>query len=454
MTKKFNLLFILVMMFVLASCSNKPKTTGFMVPGFVDETKNVSSLRIIDVPDKPIEIGQFSNANIKLEATYTDGTKSYKTITEEFFAEEDLPQLKTPGEKSFEFLYKNNHLVLKFTLVEAKSTPRFQVIFKDKDGKLLQADMVNYLDEAKYYGTKSIDYEKNGKYYRFDGKWSESVKHIYKYTEVTPVYTECKIVDSFDEYFDRTPLYSQNYNIVSKGTAEKDILVYIGRMNNVPIVNYGTVLRDDYKLKSLEYSKKQYTRVEFVQEVAKNLVNTVINKNYYHDSADNNHNKCRLANSYLLNFDSEKQELLNALELPECLLRAPSDRGFKNISIDRIDGTKTSDKSIINHLEVEAYNKYSAENANIFNVSEDYPLGYYDYSLFADLDVYIATKYSTKTVDGKEEYSLSDVKICFTYQNLRFDYVYRSTEDENNTHGYPLVISDRMIALAIFKSEL
>ena len=180
MTKKFNLLFILVMMFVLASCSNKPKTRGFMVPGFVDETKNVSSVRIIDVPDKPIEIGQFSNANIKLEATYTDGTKSYKTITEEFFAEEDLPQLKIPGEKSFEFLYKNNHLVLKFTLVEAKSTPRFQVIFKEKDGKLLQADMVNYLDEAKYYGTKSIDYEKNGKYFRFDGKWSESVKHIYK----------------------------------------------------------------------------------------------------------------------------------------------------------------------------------------------------------------------------------------------------------------------------------
>ena len=158
MTKKFNLLIILVFVFILASCgNNKTSKPEIMVPGFVDESRDVTSVRIIDVPSEPIQIGHFSNANIKLEATYTDGTKSYKTITEEFFREEDLELLKTPGEKYFEFLYKNNHLALRFTLVGAVTTPRFQVIFKDREGKTLHADMINYLDEAKFYSTKSLD---------------------------------------------------------------------------------------------------------------------------------------------------------------------------------------------------------------------------------------------------------------------------------------------------------
>lgn len=455
MTKKFNLLLILVFVFILASCNNNKKTSkpGIMVPGFVDESRDVTSVRIIDVPSEPIQIGHFSNANIKLEATYTDGTKSYKTITEEFFREEDLELLKTPGEKYFEFLYKNNRLALRFTLVEAISTPRFQVIFKNREGKTLQADMINYLDEAKFYSTKSLDYEENGKYYRFTGEWSESVKHIYKYTEVTPKYVECKTVSSFDEFYDRTPLYNMSYRMVSRGTHDNDILIYVGRINNVPLINLGTVNRNDYKLTSLEYQKESYTRINFVKEIANNLQNNIIYNNYYHDSADNNHIRCKIMNSNVLNFDLEKEELINDLSLPECFLRAPSDRGFIAMSLDRGDGIITSDKSVLNHLVVTPYDLYNEDNSNILKVIEDYPLGYYDYSLYANLDVYIATKYDIELVGDQEQYTLSDVKICFTFSDLRFDYIYRKTEDENNVHGNRLVINDRLLAFAIYKSR-
>ena len=56
---------------------------------------------------------------------------------------------------------------------------------------------------------------------------------------------------------------------------------------------------------------------------------------------------------------------------------------------------------------------YNANGSNILNLTEDYPLGYYDYY-------------------------------------LNFDYVYEKTEFTNSEHADKLVINDRMIAHAIY----
>lgn len=452
MTKKLNFLLVLLFTFILCACSGK-KDNKFYVPGLIDESKNISTLRVVDVPKDPIEIGYFSSANIKLEATYTDGTKGYKTITEELFSEKDLESMKIPGKKSFDFVYRGNHVVLNFELKQSRSTPRFQVIFKDRNGKLLQADMINYLDEAKFYPTsQSLDYKEKGKYYRFDGEWSESIKHIYKNTEVTPKYTECKIVNSFDEYYDRTTYYGMHYDVVSKGTKDNELLLYIGRLYNVSVYDFGELARDDYKNTSIEYQKNNYTRLEFTREIGYNLQNNILINNYYHDSADNGFIRAKLMNSSILNFDLSKEETMDELTLPKCFLRAPSDMGFTGYSKERYDGTFSGTKSIFNHLEVDPYNMYNANGSNILKLSEDYPLGYYDYYLNCDLDVYLAVTYDEELVGDQYQYTLTDAKISFCYNkdDLNFDYVYEKTEFTNSEHVDKLVINDRMIAHAIY----
>lgn len=474
MIKKFNYLLILLLVFTLFSCADNESgntspsgddndiTSLFHVPGLLDENNFVSSLQIIDVPTEEIEIGYFSNANIKLEATYIDGTKAYKTITEEFFGESDLEKLKTPGKKHFEFVYKNNHMSLDITLKKPENPARFRVEFKDKDGNVLESSMINYLDEAKYSGpTTKLGYYSKGKYYRFDGKWDKNLKHIYQNISTMPLFTECELETFFDEYQERTTYFGLNYDTIqtlNKSTYDES-LIYIGRMYNVSLLDLGEIYRDDYKNIALEYQRESFTRLEFVEKISENLKISIMHDNYYHDSFDNNYPRCYLVNSSLLNFnlslntDLEDDEL-GLYQISSCFLRAPSDQGFSGLSFERYDGIQTSFKSIFNHLEKEPYDLYNQNGSNILKLTEDYPLGYYKYVLAADLDIYLDIEYTTYESGGAENYLLKNAKICLCYDNLRFNSYYKKNlSDSYNLHHNKLTIVDRMVAEAIYFSE-
>ena len=135
MIKKVFLLFIFILL--VSSCNNNDEIINDVSFNEIkldnvifDEDKNVSSIEIIDVPAE-IKIGHFSSFNIKFKINYVDETVSYKRITEEMFSEELLEEFLNPGDKYFDFVYKNNHISLRFKLIESENPVYFNVEFKD-----------------------------------------------------------------------------------------------------------------------------------------------------------------------------------------------------------------------------------------------------------------------------------------------------------------------------------
>ena len=192
--KKLLYLFIsLCLTILVCGCSNKNASYKFFNvydPYYFDSNKEVSTIKLKGVPTSPIEIGYFSYAGIYLDVTYTDGSKEKVPVTERLFPESELMDLKIPGKKNYDLLYKDTHMSLKFELKEATIDLKYQVHFYDRNSNLIYTSYCSYLEEAKCPNNSEIKDYTDGKYiYKFNGNWGISLKHIYYNLELYPVYS-------------------------------------------------------------------------------------------------------------------------------------------------------------------------------------------------------------------------------------------------------------------------
>jgi len=415
----------------------------------IDSSKTISTLEIVDVPNEPIDIGRFRWAGIKLKATYTDGTTSYKDVTEDMFSEDQKPLFLVPGEAYFDFVYRGNHLPLRFTLVEVSKPSYWPVTFYDRNDRMLQADLLSYMSNAKYRGdTSELDYIEDGKYYKFVG-WDKSLKYVCNTLKLHPKYEVSQIAYNYDNY------YKSSYGYELLDIYQEDIGVYhaalyLGRVENAKLVDFGTVNRDDYVDETVSFEKYDYSqRAALCKKMADTLKNEFIYKFYKHTSSASSRRS--FVSSYLFDFDlSSENEMLftytdpdtsSSVEanesFPTYFRKTFAEGGYDETKLQPIEryGSNSSLKSIFNVSDNEIFNAYE-DAPTTMKFTEDLPLGYYNISFNADLDVYFDIKYSFVDMGTYFLYYLLDVKIAFTYlpDTLKTTKFY-STEEKINIKG-------------------
>ena len=459
MIKKVFLLFIFILL--VSSCNNNDEIINDVSfneikldNAIFDEDKNVSSIEIIDVPAE-IKIGHFSSFNIKFKINYVDETVSYKRITEEMFSEELLEEFLNPGDKYFDFVYKNNHISLRFKLIESENPVYFNVEFKDRNGNLLETKSVKYLNSVTYNGPKDLDYIKDEKYYRFNGNWSEDLSHVYSNMVLYPKYDECGFVNHFDDYF-TTKEYSdfmiyEPIKTYNEGNNTHG-LIYVGRMENAILKSYGKIERTEYEATQFKYNQDDLSVTEFYQDLGDNIKKNIILDKYVHKDEKIDLNFTIIYNLSKLNLDLSKNNEYeyenNKYNISSCISVDFSNYNLtENDGYQRNDNIKTSVDNIFNLNDKKIYDKYL--NGGSINITEDYPLGTYNLSMMADLDIYLDLTFMELTPFGQYPiyYQINDVKLGFAMakDSLRFGFTYSNNEDINS-FGNKITIYDSIIS--------
>jgi len=447
MKRLFNLLLISTLLLSFASCNNKSNKSNKTLSDYetfvdvFDNSKTISKLQFKNVPNKPIEIGYFSSSGIILEASYTDGSVDRMHLTEKMFTKEQLNEFKTPGKKTFDFIYRKNHLTLSLEFVEAKTPAVFTVKFLDNNGTLLESKLVKYLDKVSYTGSKNIDYKSNNKYYKFDNIWDKNLDYIYSNIETKPIYKECDIENSYDDYLKENG-YLYSVAAYDDSNDIKNALVYIGRINNATLVSLNPKERIHYTDTELTFDiDKSVSRLQFTSSIGDNLNNKILLNNYYHEQMNRSFYGSSVFSAYLLDFNQSN-----------ALLRDFDDAGFNSFSLKPIErsGHNTAYKSVLNHMNVDPYNVYTSNNSNKLNLLEDDNLGNYQLSLMSDLDIYLNIKFVIKNDYGVNNFYLNDAKLVVSYVPDTVRMGYKFSSDDFNTYSNKFIISNSFLADTLY----
>ena len=468
MKKLLTILSILSLSVCITGCKkNKKKfqNTYEIIDQYFSNDKEVTDIRIKNVPKDPIEIGYFSQAGITLEVSYIDGKKQTFPVTEGLFPKEDLNEFKTPGDKYFDIIFKNKHIALKFTLKEPEVKVVFKVRFLDKDNNLVEEKLVDYLSSVTCSKESAFkDYEEKNVYYKFEGKYDIDLENIYFNTDVKPVYKKYLLYNSADGY-----TYQQDVDqafVVSKqqqssGSYTMHSLVYLGRYNNFVIQTLDTVERTEYKSDTLSFSKNKNAKSDMAfKENILNNVKNVLSKGYKHttDYAPNPQVDVDIfvQDSYKLNFDLSQTNSVSLgdslLDVPSCITTSLD--GYSFSGLDRNDGIKTSNKSLFESNADLYLGKYM-QGGTTFNytVTPDYKLGYYQAEYICDLDVYLDIEYRyVESAEGYLAYVFIDTaKIAFAYDEstLKFNVRYNE-ENDFSSYSKSFTISDGVLGNTCF----
>ena len=400
-----------------------------------DPDNEVVSLEFVDVPDE-IKIGYFKDAGIKLKVTYMDGGTRLFKVEESIFQEDEMLEFVRAGDKYFDFLYKGNHVPLKFKLVEPAQRPQCVVIYEDRMGGYLDSEQVMYMAQARGVVREELDYIEGDKYYKFVG-WNRSLSHVYENMIVSPKYEIYTITASLENAVYRDVIYGykdsdDNYHM----------LMYAGRFMNVPVCYYDAISRTDYISQDVNFATNSSYNSGGTQ-IAINLGNELL-KDRFNYTMTSSFSGATISGDGIMCMDF-------SVGFGELFIWNQAARGYGSVNvITRKDGKMTP---IYNILDADAatdyvINKYNsaAQERNI-HLNQDSALGVYGLSLNYDIDLFFDLVV-TKT--GDNDYNLEEVKVMFSLAvgTDRFDSIY-SKDGNINSKGNILEMSSDEIASAI-----
>ncbi|MBP5445685.1 MAG: hypothetical protein J6Y28_05900 [Acholeplasmatales bacterium] len=466
MKKLLSLLLFSSLALAVAGCSKKDVHRPIELAAkidYFDTRKQVSDVKITNVP-KQIKLGYLASENITLNVSYLDGTKSSYHITEEFFPKEALPELKTEGDKNFDFIYKGNHMPLKFKHVASTVPMTYEVKFLDETGKTVETKYVNYLEKATCTTSKLNrinNYMSDGYYYKFTKTFDQDLDYVYKNVVAKPIFDKYKTYGDYGNYYNY--LSTTEYERMAV-QVDEDLtyhsLIYVGRLNNVASSNLTkphertTYNREQWQFRKYESGK------DFYENVCSNL-STLITNNYNHEKdypkdtsltitntncLDLNLNK---KSSYELGTDSNKFNV----DIQDCFTK-----DFSRYTLDttkkRKDGSDYSfdsvfDKSLKFYQDEAAYNSQS-HYKQIF--SEDYAKGFYSMDFTIDMDVYLDVSFKFSHNNDDCLFELSDAKLAFGYVagSAKYSLNY-STDNHYEYYGNKFSIYNSVLAETLYQ---
>lgn len=476
MKKLYALIMILSLLFVITGCK---KNNGIKRPIDIDHSityfgsaKGVSDITITNVP-KEIKIGYFASANIKLVITYLDGIKEEQHITEKFLPKAYLEDLKTEGDKYFDFIYKEKHIPLKFKQVAADVPMYYSVDFVDETGKNIEHKYVKYLDEAFISQSKVNlvrDYIKDGYYYKFTKTFDQDLDYIYSNMTCKPVFVKYKTYGNSYGYYDKYS-YPPIYEIID-AKIDSDLirhtLLYVDRVTDFAASSLTKpYLKEDYSDKVWRFRKTD-SMTDFYQEVNDNLKNLVKN-NYYHETESEYPYQPGITctSTCYLNFnlnDTNSYEMGNDttgkfnINLQDCFTGDLTKTMYNpDRSLKRRDGGLFNYDSIFEldpnlYLSEDYYDGTSS--VQIQDILGDIIMGYYNLDFVIDVDVYIDVIYEFVHNGNDCMFILQEVNLVFCYVPGSAKYVLNhSTDNTYEYHGTQFKISDGMLADTLYEVE-
>lgn len=195
---------------------------------FTKPNSSITSLRILNEPKAPIEIGKFKEANIFLEVNYINEESETYLLDEDFFKGDSINLISTPGKKHATILFKRNRISFDFEMIEPKSPVYYKVTFKNFYGNIAFEDIVPYLQDAKYDGY-TLDEEIQGNYvYHFTNKWSKDITRVHQNMTVDPIYDKKPIIyrHEYLSFYPNMP-FQYKYN-----NGSDHYVFYLGRVYN------------------------------------------------------------------------------------------------------------------------------------------------------------------------------------------------------------------------------
>ena len=166
------LLPLISLLFLLSSCQ----------AGIQKEGKNIKSMYFDNVPTSAIKIGEFNNAGITLNVTYSDNKTQAYPVTEDWLPEEELHYSGEPGTYEVKILFRGKTVRLSFAMESNENAPKYNVTFFDYQGKIVEKYMISHRLDAVYHG-KTL--EREG--YVFAG-WDNSLYGVSHDMSYHPVY--------------------------------------------------------------------------------------------------------------------------------------------------------------------------------------------------------------------------------------------------------------------------
>lgn len=244
--KKSKLILSILSLLALASCATESNSqsssfegeyTIFDAANFVKPDANITSIKVLNVPKDPIEIGKFKDANIILQVNYINDQTELYTIDEDFFEGDSIDLISTVGKKQVTILFKRNRVSFEFEMVSAKTPVYYTVQFKNYYGDVVYTDVVPYLKDATYKGYTLPDKIEGNYIYQYSGKWSKDITKVHQNLVVEPIF-EKKHIILRHENIDLYP--SMPY--LGKGSK---YVFYMGRMYNFPLAYSSTYTHND-----------------------------------------------------------------------------------------------------------------------------------------------------------------------------------------------------------------
>ena len=443
MKKILLLLSIIITSISLISCTNKNTKTNELSIDYVNDifsNPNVKTLEFVNVPNEAIEIGHFAEQKILLKATYIDSSIKYMHVTESLFSKDELEQFLTPGQKHFDFLYKGNHIALKFSLKEAKLPTFYTVTYVNRFGDVLYNDTVKYLSKSSYTPKTNLDYIENGIYYRFDGLWNQDLDYIYSNIVVSPKYTLCEVENNFDNHFGIV-----GYETVAKksNNLEHSMLLYLGRCEKVVLDEFDIIERKNYINENLSFDIVTKDKENLYKYFMNNITTSLL-KNYIHDST-HDYYEAVLQNTYKLDFNN-----LNYNDNESLFINDFNDLGYDEFNTKTYYIKEISLNNILDFNDSTIYDLYNSGGNKIY-ITMDYPLGNYRMTFTSDIDIYINVTYTDLNYDYPiKYYQINDVKIGFSYvkNSIKFNQSY--SKAEFYTYGNNFTISNYVLASGLY----
>lgn len=266
--KKTALILSIISLLSLCSCIDNPTSSDltsndsnniitFDPNNIGKENSNIVSIEVLNVPSTPIEIGHFSEANIKLKVTYTNEEEETYLIDEDFFSKESLSIISTVGKKHVTIVFNQNRVSFDIEMIKAKDVVSYSVTFLDFYGNTVYVANVGYLQTARYVGSNLDNIIDGDYFYKFSGEWDKSLENIHKNISVQAIYERKHVMYNHNssEIGDSLP-YIGKYNIVSPDASSEKYryIFYMGRYYSYPFSYSSSYYHDSQVGKTINFS--------------------------------------------------------------------------------------------------------------------------------------------------------------------------------------------------------
>ena len=398
----------------------------------------ITDVKILNVPKTSFEVGYMSYMGIKMEIKYADEVVTTIPFTEKLFPVDQLENLKTPGKKTIDFLFKGNHIYFDITLMKAEVPVYHKVTFRDHNNLVLQETLFSYLEPAVYTGRTIDSYIEGDYYYEFADEWDHDTRYVYNDFITNAVYNATDVRDYGRKHTERLNLRHEEgtyaYNVfhlmssLNSQTYSPTFLYYMGEVRDVEIAHSDAIYHNENDFDAVEMNITSVDELDFNAPMMK-MTENVYNLGDKEETA-----------KYPISKMADGHNLALDMTVENGKAKGLGDGNFKqmgytgNFNFMRNDGRVVSHESILNEeVKSDVYSEMDKQVSIPLYVGA-HQSGYYRVSYIARIDLFLEVTFDVLPQSGIFKVTEAILYPCFVYEKVRTLLSYSPSGEFTETH--------------------